>query len=140
MEFRDMMEVANRIDAEAVKLRDKLIEGVCDLPLNGHYINDGKDGGPVIAIIKFSELQRTKNWCPHFHLPPEQAKAIKEKYGHLETARGICSATREMLAKGYVVNGDTKTYLNDRTLKAIRESELGKYVINTNPIDNNSVI
>ena len=163
MDFKDMMKVANEIDAEAVRLRDKLIADVCDLPLKGKYINDGKNGGPVIAIVNFSDLGN--NWSPEYHLPPAQAKAIKDyllpppKFGKARdekekdkshkgvsldvsrnTAKGICAAVRKMLANGFVIVGNNKITLNDRTLKAIRKSELGKYVINTHPIDNNSVL
>ena len=163
MDFKDMMKVANEIDAEAVRLRDKLIADVCDLPLKGKYINDGKNGGPVIAIVNFSDLKG--NWSPDYHLPPAQAKAIKDyllptpKFGKARdekqkdksregisldvsrnTAKGICAAVRKMLSNGFVIVDNNKITLNDRTLKAIRESELGKYVVNAHPIDNNSVL
>ena len=163
MDFKDMMKVANEIDAEAVRLRDKLIADVWDLPLNGRYINDGKNGGPVIAIVKFSDLKG--NWSPDYHLPPAQAQAIKDyllptpKFGKARdekqkdkspkgvsldvsrnTAKGICAAVRKMLSNGFVIVDNNKITLNDRTLKAVRESELGKYVINTHPIDRNSAV
>ena len=138
MDFKEMMKVANEIDAEAVRLRDKLIADVCDLPLKGKYINDGKNGGPVIAIVKFSDLGN--NWSPDYHLPPEQARIIKKCLIKYNTAHSILAAVRNMLEKGYVVDNGNKAHLNDRTLKVIRESELGKYVINTYPIDNNSVL
>lgn len=129
MDFAEMMKINDSIDAEAVRLRDKLIADICDLPLNGEYINDGKNGGPVIALVKFSELQKTHNWCPHYHLPPEQARAIKRNLGALTTAHGICAAVRKMLIDGFVKHGEEKTFFNDRTMDAIRKSELGKYVI-----------
>ena len=129
MEFKDMMKVANEIDAEAVRLRDKLIADVCDLPLKGKYINDGKNGGPVIAIVNFSDLE--DNWSPEYHLPPQQARIIKKCLIKFNTAHGIIAAVRNMLEKGYVVDNCNKAYLNDRTILTIRESELGEYAVNT---------
>ena len=129
MNFAEQMEVVKGIDAEAVRLRDKLLADISDLPLNGEYINDGKDGGPVIAIIKFSSLN--DNWSPEYLLPAAQAWAIKRKLADLKTAHGICAAVRKMLEDGFVLNSSDKTYLNAKTIEAVRGSELGKYVIAT---------
>lgn len=131
MTFAEAMDISKQIDRMADDLRSKLCETVSKLPINGKYLNDGKNGGPVIAIIKFSELR--DNWSPGYHLPPEQAKAVCEYMSKYPTADGICSAVRNMLDKGYVVVGTDKTFLNERTMNAIRESEIGQYVMNHSP-------
>ena len=43
---------------------------------------------------------------------------------------GICKRVGKMLEKGYIGDGrDGKTYLNDYTLKAIQNSDIGIYVM-----------
>lgn len=131
MTFEEAMDISKRIDRMADDLRSKLCETLSKLPIKGKYLNDGKNGGPIIAIVKYSELR--DNWSPEYHLPPAQARAICKYISKYQTADGICSAVRDMLDNGYVIVEGDKTFLNERTMDAIRESEIGQYVINHAP-------
>ena len=131
MTFTEAMDISKQIDHMADDLRSKLCEMVSRLPIKGQYLNDGKNGGPVIAIVKFSDLD--DNWSPEYHLPMEQSRLINRYIGQFKTAEGICNAVRRLLETNRIPNvGDSSKYtqLNPRTLKTIVESELGQYVFN----------
>ena len=131
MNFTEAMDMTKQIDRMADDLRSKLCETVSRLPINGQYLNDGKNGGPVIAVVKFSNLD--DNWSPEYHLPVEQSKLINRYIGQFKTAEGICNAVRRLLETNRIPNGNNSsdyTKLNPRTLKTIVESELGQYVFN----------
>ena len=121
MTFAEIMDISKQIDRMADDLRSKLCEAVSKQPIKGKYLNDGKKGGPVIAIVKFSEL--CDNWSPEYHLPPAQARAVYEYMSKYQSAEGICSAVSNMLDNGYVIVGGDKTFLNEQTMDTIRKSE-----------------
>lgn len=127
MNFAQAMETAKRIDEMAVELKARMLDAVADLPFNGYYINDGKTGGPVIAIVKLSAL--ASNWSPSYHLPAEQSRLVAKRLAKCESAAAIISAVDSMLTSGCVKleNGD-KEYLNDQTYKTILDSELGQHI------------
>lgn len=131
MNFSQAMEVSKSIDEMAKALKATLCGAIEDQPLNGHYINDGKKGRPVMAIIQFSALN--DNWSPEYHLPPAQARAVSRYLSKYNSAAGICAAVMNILENGYVVEGQDKTILNAQTMETIRKSEIGQYVINHNP-------
>lgn len=136
MNFTEAMKVSRQIDDMAKKLCRDLCESVERLPFDGEYINDGKNGGPVVAVVKFSSLH--DNWSPHYHLPAEQSKAVKRHLEQIKTAEGICNAVKRLL-KEKRVPGDGRgsnnyIHLNDRTIGAISESDIGKFVLSVDVV------
>lgn len=137
MNFLEAMELAKHIDAMAIALRDKLCNDIMNQPLEGEYIKTGKESGCVFAIIKYSTLQKHKIWAPDYYIPEAQAKAVSKYLKNKNCAVSICKAIKGLLQKKYIwttdiysdYNGSNRIILNENTVKAIRESELGQYVL-----------
>ena len=134
MNFAEAMEISRRINDMAKSLCRDLCESVERLPFDGEYINDGKNGGPVMAVVKFSSLR--DNWCPYYHLPAEQSRAVSRYLEQFKTAEGVCNAVKKILKEKRVPRGgfggggnSNFVFLNDRTVEAIEKSELGKYIL-----------
>lgn len=134
MNFSQAMEVSKSIDQMAVELKARMLDAVADLPFNGHYINDGKTGGPVIAIVKLSAL--ANNWNPSYILPAEQSRIVAKRLAECESAASIISAVESMLKHGCVkMEKDHREYLNEQTYKTILDSELGQHIAKETEID-----
>ena len=129
MNFSQAMEVSKSIDEMAVSLRDKLCADIAELPFKGTYINDGKDGGAVIAVVKSSSIVGG-SWDPHYHIPAAQSRAVLKWLNGRNSAASIVAAVRGMIANGYIgTNRDDRVYLNERTYQTVIESDIGQYII-----------
>ena len=70
------------------------------------------------------------NWSPRTYIPREQAKAVVEELENCSTVDGICKRVGKMLERGFI--GDRpndRVHLNEYTLKAIQNSDIGIYVM-----------
>ena len=109
-------------------LKNEMVKDVQEVKLPGVTITETPSGG-CFAIVKFGAL-KMDNWSPRTYIPREQAKAVVEELENCTTVDGICKRVGKMLEKGYVGDGrDGKTYLNEYTLKAIQNSDIGIYVM-----------
>ena len=127
MNFEDAMTVVAKIDQMAEDLKAKLRDAIGNLAFDGTYINDGSNGGPIIATLRLSSV--LSNWSPSFHIPKDQAEAVFKHLSHFNTATGSVGAVRGILLNGFVPDGGSKIHLNPNTMTVIRESELGQYVL-----------
>ena len=109
---------------------EEMCAAIDGLPFGGRYLNDGRNGGPVIAIVNFSSIHNS-SWDPAYHLPAEQSKCIRKYLSNFKTAHGIVNAVKKIIENGYVQetgsNVNNRTYMNKNTMKAIKNSDLGKY-------------
>lgn len=95
--------------------------------------------GLYAASIRLSAIKRTPslNLSAEYYLPQSQVNAVQHKLASCKTATQICKAVKDMLDEKRVCMGSHKagevsnnyTYLNEATLKILRDSELGKYVM-----------
>lgn len=133
MSFSGRMREAKALEAEMMRLveqiKSEIIADVKAQPFHGKMLNDGSNGGPVTAVIPFSEMARTKNFLPEYHIPAEQGKAVCRKLDSCKTVQQVMKSVREMLESGTVrLSSNERFYLNENTLKILRESEIGQYI------------
>lgn len=135
MSFSDKMNAMNALEREIYRMVDSLkadlTSAVVDQPFHGEMINEGSNGGPLIGVVKLSQLSKSKNWSPDYHFPAAQAKAVSKRIESCKTSSDICSAVRGMIAEKRVRIGGGNYFvpLNEETLKILRESGIGQYVI-----------
>lgn len=122
-QFRDMVN----------DLKHELMKDVQNVRLPGVVIHENeKCTFAVVSSRNFS----SKNWSPEYYIPKSQAKAVVEALEHCTTVDGICKKIGTMLIKGYVGDSaDNRVYLNDFTLSAIQNSDIGVYVTAHNYAD-----
>lgn len=129
-DIQQFYRLSESIDRKTMQAAEEMCAVIDGLPFDGEYINDGSNGGPVIAVVKFSSI-RNSSLCPTYHLPAEQSKCVRKYLSQFKTAHGIINAVKKIIENGYVQkNGSSandRTYLNENTMKAIKNSDLGKY-------------
>ena len=109
-------------------LKNEMVKDVQEVKLPGVTITETPSGG-CFAIVKFGEL-KLDNWSPRTYIPREQAKAVVEELENCTTVDGICKRVGKMLEKGFIGDRtDDRVYLNEYTLKAIQNSDIGIYVM-----------
>lgn len=134
MSFSDKMTKMKELEREIYRMIDglkaDLSSAVGDQPFQGKMINDGSNGGPMIGIVRFSQLSESKNWSPEYHFPAAQAKAVSKRLESCKSPSSICAAVKDMIAEKRVRlgGGNNVVFLNEETLKILRESEIGQYV------------
>ena len=103
MSFADKMNQMKSLEEEIGRivfaLNKELEIAVANQPFKGRMISDGSNGGPLIGVVTLSQLRKSKNWTPEYHLPPAQAKAVRKKLESCKTPRKICKAVREMISE-----------------------------------------
>ena len=119
---------AERAIAEALDgFKTAGAKAIADAPFPGHFINDGSNGGPVIACVKSSALARS--WSPQYVLPNLQSEGFARYMQGRNTLKQVEDGIREILSNGFVNAGGDTIVFNETTLAIIRDSELGKYVM-----------
>lgn len=108
-------------------------KAIADAPFDGHYINDGSNGGPVIACVKSSALARS--WSPEHVLPKLQSEMFARHMRNRSTLKQVEDGIREMLDNGRVRIGGDICVFNETTLRVIRDSELGQHVMKGSPAE-----
>lgn len=134
MSFADKMTQMKDLEKEIHRMVDDLkadlTAAVGDQPFQGEIINDGSNGGPLIGVVKFSHLSKSKNWSPEYHFPAAQARAVSRRLESCKTPSSVCSAVKDMISDRRVKMGGGNHFviLNEETLKVLRESKIGQYV------------
>lgn len=109
------------------ELKQHLVKDVQEVRLPGVTIHESENC--TFAIVKFSDF-KFDNWSPRTYIPREQAKAVIGELESATTVESICKRVGKMLEKGYVGDRpDDRTYLNEYTLKAVMNSDIGVYVM-----------
>lgn len=136
MVFSERMDQLRLLEAEitrmATELKTEITSAVASQPMRGRMINDGSNGGALMGVVKASELMKSGNWSAEYYFPQKQAEAVGKALDKCESTKEICSAIRKMLAEKRVMvrsKNSEAIYLNEDTLKILRESEIGKYVL-----------
>ena len=129
-DIQQFYRLSESIDRKTMQAAEEMCAIIAGLPIDGEYLNDGSNGGPVIAIVKFSSIINGL-WNPAYHLPAEQSKCIRKYLSNFKTAHDIVNAVKKIIENGYVQKNSSstndRTYLNKNTMKAIKNSDLGKY-------------
>jgi chaperonin cofactor prefoldin len=117
---RQFREMVNDLKADLMKaVKNVVIPGV----------DVHEERGCTFAVVSPSAFN-WNCWSPHYYIPKEQAKAVISELENVTTVDGICKKVGAMLLTGYVGerSGD-RIYLNDYTIRAIKNSDIGVYVM-----------
>ena len=108
-------------------LKVDLMEDVKNVVIPGVDVHE--EGNCTFAVVSSSAFNGNC-WSPHYYIPKEQAKAVIFELENVTTVDGICKKIGAMLLAGYVGkrSGD-RIYLNDYTISAIKNSDIGMYVM-----------
>lgn len=143
MGFTEKMLHMKELEKELLRITEEIkgdvVMEVAGQPFNGSIICDGRDGKPVICTIRFSELRSSKNWTPEYYMPVKQADAVRKRLSKCSTAGNVLVAIKEMLRDKRVKMGPASNdyiYLNEKTLRILRESEIGRFLANNENKDN----
>ena len=132
-----MVQLSNKMD-ELVKLERQFREMVNDLKcqllkdvqnvqLPGVTVS--KSPTCTFVVVRRSDFS-SRNWSPEFYIPKCQAKAVVSALEHCTTVDGICKKIGFLLTKKCVGDkADDRVYLNDYTINAIQNSDIGVYVM-----------
>ena len=116
-QFRDMVN----------DLKHELMKDVQNVRLPGVVIHENEK---CTFVVVSSRNFSNKNWSPEYYIPKYQAKAVVSALEHCTTVDGICKKVVGMLTKKYVGDkADNRVYLNEFTLDAIRNSDIGIYAV-----------
>ena len=119
-QFRDMVN----------NLKYELIKDVQNVQLPGITVSESPTS--TFAVVRRSDFSR-QSWSPRYYLPQEQAKAVVSALENCTTVDDICKKIGKMFMKGYIGDRtDDRIYLNNFTLDAIRNSDIGIYVMANN--------
>lgn len=130
MEIRAIAQAEIESRRKIAKLRDELCQKIASIKSHMEMISDGKDGRPLIGTIKFSQLQSMSNWSPSYHFVEYQAKAVQKALLNCNTLKQLIKCVKEMiLHKKVSFSAYEPIYLNDETMKVIKESEIGQFII-----------
>ena len=106
------------------KLKDDLRNASGDVRIPGVTSNSN---APFTATVSFRNLS-ARSWNPATYIPKEQARRVVEYIGKANTLDSICTKIELLLTNGYVGDKD-RVYLHECVLEAIRDSEIGRYVM-----------
>lgn len=103
-------------------------EEVANQPFCGRVISGGVGGEVLAAEISLSSLSQSKILSPSYYLPKKQSDAVQFKLQNRSSVEEICSAVREMIREKRVrFSHDHCVFLNEETVRILRESEIGQY-------------
>ena len=105
-------------------LKGDLMNAIGDIRIPGVTANSN---APFTATVSFRNLS-ARSWNPATYIPKEQARRVAEYIGKANTLDSICTKIELLLTNGYVGDKD-KVYLHECVLEAIRDSEIGRYVM-----------
>jgi hypothetical protein len=115
-------------------IKTQLYNKLAAAPFKGRLISDGRNGKPLIGIIRTSQLD--DNWTADYHFPKMQAEAVSCRLEMCITAKQLAEAVKEMLDRKYVSRykaqfnyaTSDRVNLNETTLDILRNSEIGQYI------------
>ena len=135
MKLQEKYGVLKNVSAELTKMISKLCEELCakieDAPTEGVT---KISASPKIVTVKLAALGN--NWTPAYYIPECQAEAVKralEKANISNIVHVVCKMIREKRVqtksgRGYWYPPEY-VYLNDNTVRIIRDSELGRFAL-----------
>lgn len=131
MSFSEKMAQLEELEAEIKNMVQSLKRDIVMMveaqPFRGQIINDGKNGGPIMGTIPFSQMMKSSNWSPEYHFPQKQAEAVLHSLDKCVSVTDVCSAIRRMMEQRFVNVNGTKVYLNEETIQILEASDIGKY-------------
>lgn len=135
MDFGGMIDKIKKLEEEVNAMKERLVEELCryikDEPVPGVEI---LSESPRIAVVKFSAVARShgNNLSPEYYISSCQAEAVMQRLSQCKSASAACNAVKEMIEEKKVQKSAMKShsvFLNETTLKILKESELGKYAM-----------
>lgn len=87
---------------------------------------------PHIALVPYSVIMASPGHilAADYYIPSAQVEAVRYRINNCIHADQLCKAVKEMLENKRVRVQGGYTCLNETTLRVLRESELGKFVMN----------
>lgn len=89
---------------------------------------------PEIALVPYSVVMSSPGHIlsAEHYLPGSQVEAVRHRINNCLHADQLCRAVKEMIETKKVKMRGGYTYLNETTLRVLRESELGQFVTDDN--------
>ena len=86
---------------------------------------------PEIALVPYSVIMSSPGHIlsAEYYLPGSQIEAVRHRINNCLHADQLCRAVKEMIDTKKVKIRGGYTYLNETTLRVLRESELGQFVM-----------
>lgn len=133
-EFDTLVNIEQKMRQVIGHIKTEIHNKLAAVPFKGKLISDGRNGKPLIGIIKFSQLE--DNWTADYHFPKMQADAVSCRLEMCSTAKQLVEAVKEMLDKKYVSRykaqfnyaTSDRVNLSKTTLDILRNSEIGQYI------------
>lgn len=85
---------------------------------------------PYIALVPYSKIMSSPGHilAPDYYIPAAQVDAVRTRINNCVHADQLCRAVKEMIETKKVRISGGYVYLNETTLRVLRESELGQFV------------
>lgn len=135
MDFADKINQMRMLQAEIDKMTSDLNKALLDSietenRKDVHLISDD----PQIALVPYSAIMSSPGHIlsAEYYLPGFQVEAVRHRINNCIHAEQLCRAVKEMIETKKVKMRGGYTYLNETTLRVLRESELGKFVMDEN--------
>lgn len=131
MDFADkinqLRDLQAEIDRMTSSLNKALLESIeSENKKDVHMIcND-----PQIALVPYSVVMASPGHIlsAEYYIPGSQVEAVRHRINNCLHADQLCRAVKEMIETKKVKMRGGYTYLNETTLRVLRESELGQFV------------
>lgn len=89
---------------------------------------------PLCMSVSASRIFAEGSWLPSTYSSQEQAKAVRKAFSSCKSPEKFCDAMCKLLKEERVQMSSSYgdfVYLNNETLRILRESELAKYIAET---------
>lgn len=86
---------------------------------------------PPIALVSYSKIMSSPGHIlsPDYYIPSAQVEAVRHRINNCIHVNQLCKAVKEMIETKKVKVRGGYTYLNETTLRVLRESELGRFIM-----------
>ena len=128
--LQQVQQLENEISRMVDELKTQLVTAVAGQHLEG--VKEIGCSGRVVSV-SLSAITKTPglNLSAEYYIPQSQADAINHRLAACKSSQQLCKAVREMIETGRVKQSGNSNYvyLNKETVRILRESELGQYVL-----------
>lgn len=125
--IKEMRELQAEIDRMTSALNKSLLESI---RAENEKETPTLCDNPHIALVPYSKIMSSPGHilAPDYYIPSAQVEAVRIRINNCLHADQLCKAVKEMIDTKKVRVSGGYVYLNETTLRVLRESELGQFI------------
>lgn len=132
MDFADKIKQMRELQAEIDRMTSALNLALLEsIKTENEKVTPTLCDNPYIALVPYSAIMSSPGHilAADYYIPSAQVDAVRYRINNCVHADQLCRAVKEMITTRKVKVRGGYTYLNETTLRVLRDSELGQFIM-----------